>query len=79
MSRDGNYPHRLTCFSCINVVGDVCGKEITTKTLLPTVLGISQDNVPNVRFNVAKTFQIIGTHIDKECLIPQVKLVLFIY
>ena len=50
----------------MQVVGEVCGRELTTKTLLPTVLGMANDNVPNVRFNVAKTLQIIGPHIDKE-------------
>ena len=64
--RDGNYLHRMTCLACINVVADVCGKELTTKTLLPTVLALATDNVPNVRFNVAKTLHIIGVQIDKE-------------
>lgn len=50
----------------VQVVGEVCGRELTTKTLLPTVLAMANDNVPNVRFNVAKTLQIIGPHIDKE-------------
>jgi len=76
MSRDGNYLHRMTCLACINVVGEVCGKDLTTKTLLPTVLSLAQDNVPNVRFNVAKTLHIIGPHIEKETLHAQVKPVL---
>ncbi|KAK8752318.1 hypothetical protein OTU49_004827, partial [Cherax quadricarinatus] len=76
MSRDGNYLHRMTCLACINVVGEVCGKDVTTKTLLPTVLSMANDNVPNVRFNVAKTLQIIGPHIEKESLHSQVKSVL---
>lgn len=50
----------------LKVVGEVCGKDLTTKTLLPTVLALANDNVPNVRFNVAKTLQIIGPFIDKE-------------
>ena len=50
----------------LQVVGGVCGRDLTTKTLLPTVLSLAQDNVPNVRFNVAKTLHIIGPHIEKE-------------
>lgn len=50
----------------LQVVGEVCGKDVTTKTLLPTVLSMANDNVPNVRFNVAKTLQIIGPHVEKE-------------
>ena len=47
-------------------MGEVCGKDLTTKVLLPTVLALAEDNVPNVRFNVAKTLHIIGPHIEKE-------------
>lgn len=41
-------------------LADVCGPEITAKTMLPTVLSMASDSVANVRFNVAKTLQKIG-------------------
>lgn len=41
-------------------LAEVCGPEITAKTMLPTVLSMASDSVANVRFNVAKTLQKIG-------------------
>jgi serine/threonine-protein phosphatase 2A regulatory subunit A len=42
------------------VLAEACGSEITAKVMLPTVLTMANDNVANVRFNVAKTLQKIG-------------------
>ncbi|CAM1154388.1 Uncharacterised protein g11199 [Pycnogonum litorale] len=41
--------------------------------MLPTVLTLAQDNVANVRFNVAKTLQKIGNILDQSTLQGQVK------
>ncbi|XP_013394072.1 serine/threonine-protein phosphatase 2A 65 kDa regulatory subunit A alpha isoform-like isoform X3 [Lingula anatina] len=73
MSRDQNYLHRLTCLLCINVLADACGCELTVKTMLPTVIGMCTDNVPNVRFNVAKTLQKLGPLFDQNTIQQQVK------
>lgn len=32
--------------------------------MLPTILRLANDNVPNVRFNVAKTLQKISTELE---------------
>jgi hypothetical protein len=42
------------------VLAEACGSEITAKFMLPTVLTMANDNVANVRFNVAKTLQKVG-------------------
>ncbi|XP_035168385.1 serine/threonine-protein phosphatase 2A 65 kDa regulatory subunit A alpha isoform-like, partial [Oxyura jamaicensis] len=55
MATDPNYLHRMTTLFCINVLSEVCGQEITTKQMLPTVLRMAADAVANVRFNVAKS------------------------
>ncbi|XP_062912708.1 serine/threonine-protein phosphatase 2A 65 kDa regulatory subunit A alpha isoform-like isoform X4 [Mobula hypostoma] len=68
MSNDPNYLHRMTTLFCVNVLYDVCGKDITTKLMLPTVLRMSGDAVANVRFNVAKTLQMIGPTLDKNAV-----------
>uniref|UniRef100_T1J3L9 Protein phosphatase PP2A regulatory subunit A n=1 Tax=Strigamia maritima TaxID=126957 RepID=T1J3L9_STRMM len=73
MSRDQNYLHRMTCLFCVNVLAEVCGSEITIKLMLPTVLALANDNVANVRFNVAKTLQRIGPTLDHSTLVSQVK------
>ncbi|XP_052246488.1 serine/threonine-protein phosphatase 2A 65 kDa regulatory subunit A alpha isoform-like isoform X1 [Dreissena polymorpha] len=73
MSRDQNYLHRLTCLFCINLLSDACGPELTVKLLLPTILTMANDNVANVRFNVAKSLQKIGKKLDSALLNTQVK------
>lgn len=42
------------------------GPDVTVKQLLPAVLSMSQDPVPNVRFNVAKTLVVIKPFIDQK-------------
>lgn len=47
-------------------LSEVCGQEITTKQMLPVVLKMSEDQVANVRFNVAKSLQKIGPVLDSQ-------------
>lgn len=54
----------------------MCGPEITTKVMLPTVLTMATDNVANVRFNVAKTLQRIGPFLEPSAVQTQVKPIL---
>lgn len=63
----------MTCLFCINVLAEGCGPEITTRLLLPTVLGLATDPVANVRFNVAKTLQKISPHLESGVIDTQVK------
>uniref|UniRef100_H3AV76 Protein phosphatase 2 scaffold subunit Aalpha n=1 Tax=Latimeria chalumnae TaxID=7897 RepID=H3AV76_LATCH len=76
MSNDPNYLHRMTTLFCINVLSEVCGQEITTKHMLPTVIRMSGDAVANVRFNVAKSLQKIGPILDNGTLQNEAKPVL---
>uniref|UniRef100_A0A665UMT2 Serine/threonine-protein phosphatase 2A 65 kDa regulatory subunit A beta isoform n=1 Tax=Echeneis naucrates TaxID=173247 RepID=A0A665UMT2_ECHNA len=85
MANDPNYLHRMTTlFSCshvyfLRVVVHCCGypyREITTKQMLPVVLKMSNDQVANVRFNVAKSLQKIGPVLDSNALQTEVKPVL---
>lgn len=63
----------MTCLFCLNVLAEVCGTEITTKLLLPTVLLLAADPVANVRFNVAKTLQKISPFLEASVIDAQVK------
>uniref|UniRef100_A0A8C5QC40 Protein phosphatase 2 scaffold subunit Aalpha n=1 Tax=Leptobrachium leishanense TaxID=445787 RepID=A0A8C5QC40_9ANUR len=76
MSNDPNYLHRMTTLFCINVLSEVCGQDITTKHMLPTVVRMAGDAVANVRFNVAKSLQKIGPTLDDSTLQNEVKPVL---
>jgi len=73
MARDQNYLHRMTCLFSINVLADACGAEVTGRVMLPTVINLATDGVPNVRFNVAKSLQKIGSVLDQSILTSQVK------
>ena len=50
----------------LQVLSEVCGQDITTKHMLPTVLRMAGDPVANVRFNVAKSLQKIGPILDNR-------------
>lgn len=63
----------MTCLFCLNMLAEVCGTDITTKLLLPTVLLLASDPVSNVRFNVAKTLQKISPFLDSSVIDTQVK------
>uniref|UniRef100_A0A8I5Y968 Protein phosphatase 2 scaffold subunit A beta n=1 Tax=Rattus norvegicus TaxID=10116 RepID=A0A8I5Y968_RAT len=76
MANDPNYLHRMTTLFCINALSEACGKEITTKQMLPIVLKMAGDQVANVRFNVAKSLQKIGPILDTNALQGEVKPVL---
>ena len=41
--------------------------------MLPTVLTMANDNVANVRFNVAKTISIVGPKLNSATMQSQVK------
>lgn len=51
-------------FNIFQVLAEVCGADITTRLMLPIVISMSADTVPNVRFNVAKTLQKISPLLD---------------
>jgi hypothetical protein len=42
----------------VGVLSEVLGGDVTAASLLPLVLRMSNDPVPNIRFNVAKTLQV---------------------
>lgn len=50
-------------------LSEVCGQDITTKHMLPVVLKMSNDQVANVRFNVAKSLQKIGPILDGKYVV----------
>ncbi len=52
----------------VEVLAEVCGAEMTAQHLLPTVMKLANDPVPNVRFNVAKTLQKTGHIFDPKCV-----------
>ena len=45
---------------------EVCSGEVIKEVMMPVVLKMAEDAVPNVRFNVAKSLTKITTHIDQR-------------
>lgn len=72
MSREQNYLHRMTYLFCMNLLCEVVGRDVCSRVLLPTVLAMADDAVPNVRFNVAKTLQKMAPYLDPALIQPQV-------
>ena len=67
------YLHRLTTLAVITELAPLVGAPVATNTLLPIVLRMSQDRVPNVRFNVAAALQHMVPHLDPDTVQHRVR------
>jgi len=52
-----NYLYRISALLCVGTLAEVVGAPFLDKHLVPLVVKMSGDPVPNVRLNVAKTIQ----------------------
>ena len=68
-----NYLHRLTSLFAISVLAPVCNNEVLLSTMLPLVLKMSKDPVPNIRFNVAKVLQKLISQVDSSTVAKDIK------
>jgi len=50
-----NYLYRITALFSVSALAEVVGHDALTNQLLPMVLELEKDPVPNIRFNVCKT------------------------
>lgn len=66
LASDTNYLHRMTCLFCFNVLCESLGEQSIIHEMFPTIRKLSEDVVPNVRFNVAKTLTHIGKIINQK-------------
>lgn len=72
-----NYLHRMTALHAVQVMAETVSHELLPSMLLPLVLRMVDDPVPNVRFNVAKTLQALAPKLDasvvasKVCAMPR--------
>lgn len=51
----------------------MCTPEVITNTMLPLVVRMSSDPVPNIRFNVAKTLQILIPLLDQTVVQQRIR------
>jgi len=81
MLRFGSTHHTLACplLFTLQTLAPVVGPEIIGSAMLPVVLKMANDAVPNIRFNVAKTLKVrstapphvslpLGPHCSAPCL-----------
>jgi len=61
-----------TLFSIIGLAS-IVGPEVINNTMLPLVIRMAQDPVPNIRFNVAKTLHSLIPHLDTTAVQTKVK------
>lgn len=77
LKNNAHYLYRLTAIRSAEVLIPVLDKETVQSTLLPLILSLSQDNVPNVRFGVAKALERLrpedSTGNTKNCLSAMAK------
>ncbi|VDM13210.1 unnamed protein product [Wuchereria bancrofti] len=63
----------MACLFCFNTLCEALGADYTVKEIFPVVQQLSDDHVPNVRFNVAKTLLRIGHTVDQGIVNSQIK------
>jgi serine/threonine-protein phosphatase 2A regulatory subunit A len=71
-----NYLHRLTSLIAIKVLAEAFQGEVLQTLLLPPVLRMAEDPVPNIRFNVCKTLKELVPKVDSTTMNAQIKPVL---
>jgi len=71
-----NYLHRIAALLCAGALSEVAGGTFVDQHLVPMVATLCADPVPNVRFNAAKTVQVMHkacgstSHGIREGLVP---------
>ncbi|KAK2070107.1 hypothetical protein P8C59_004635 [Phyllachora maydis] len=54
-----NYLYRMTTCFAINTLASVVSLDVIAKSILPMLEKLTNDDIPNIRFNVAKTFSVL--------------------
>lgn len=76
MCRHPNYLFRMTTIFTITLLTEVTLQETVVAHMLPCVVEMSKDRVPNVRFNVAKCLLEISKRCEKSTVDSTIKPVL---
>lgn len=63
--------HKLDPRCILQVLAPVVGNDVIVKTILPAVLTLANDNVPNVRFNVAKTLELLINNMTDKAVVAE--------
>lgn len=72
MAYAARHSHSPTCL-LPQALSKSVGKDVVATKLLPTVLGLAGDAVPNIRFNVAKVLAAVTPQLDAPVVAKQVR------
>lgn len=56
---NSNYLFRLTALFALTTLIPVLDEEVITDSVLPFIINLIDDPIPNIRFNIAKTFKVL--------------------
>ncbi|KAK4190451.1 armadillo-type protein [Podospora australis] len=59
MGQHPNYLYRMTTCFAISTLASVVSIDVIAKSILPMLEKLTADKIPNIRFNVAKTYSVI--------------------
>merc|ERR1711916_98502 len=76
MCRHPNYLYRMTTLFAVSTLTEVASADVIATLMLPCVLQMAEDTVPNVRFNVARVLGDIAAKLDKSVVSAQIEPVL---
>ncbi|TEB35039.1 ARM repeat-containing protein [Coprinellus micaceus] len=65
MGSHTNYLFRMTTVQAIATISSSLNLEIIRSEIIQPLVELSKDPIPNIRFNVAKAFEVIGTTLNK--------------
>lgn len=61
-----NFIYRFTLLSALTALVPVVSPDAVTEQILPFVKHLAEDNVPNIRFNVAKSYAVIVESLNNQ-------------
>ncbi|KAL6695413.1 armadillo-type protein [Trichoderma pleuroticola] len=59
MGNHPNYLYRMTTCFAISTLASVVSIDVISKSILPMLDKMTEDDIPNIRFNVAKTYSVL--------------------
>ncbi|KAI7846725.1 armadillo-type protein [Circinella umbellata] len=66
MAQNENYLYRMTTLFALTTMANALSTEIVKENVLPTVLRLKDDTIPNVRFNVAKSLEVLASILKND-------------
>ncbi|ANB13744.1 protein phosphatase 2A structural subunit TPD3 [Sugiyamaella lignohabitans] len=60
VAENSNYLYRLTALFAITTLIPVMDQAAITDSILPFIINLTDDAIPNIRFNIAKSFKVLA-------------------